>query len=680
MSLGQTLPPGGSAAHPAEPESFPRQFGDYELLELIGRGAMGVVYKARQVSLKRLVALKMISAGALVSPMLVHRFKLEAEAAASLQHPHIVSIYEIGEHDDQPFFSMELIEGQGLNHCIYAEGFRREPSVSAQKEDARQRQMDTARFIAKVAAAVDYAHKHGVLHRDIKPANILLDAQGEPHLTDFGLAKMLQQEGEAVTLTGAILGTPSYMAPEQAAGQTKLVSIAADIYSLGAVLYKMLTGHPPFHADTPFETIQKVVNEEPKHPSSLNGEIDYDLATICLKCLEKNPQERYASAGALGQDLERWMRREPIEARPISHLEKVCRWCHREPVLAAMTAAMVLLLLATTATVSWFFWRQASEAQDRSERSRRTVLRQLYEAWEDTNQFRVRINAEELDLILRRPMPHSKVAPTRLNFGFHTSFPEVNTPEKNSEHYARILNYLETNNAAVPLRIDIHIFKNPAHLAEAVANGSVHLARLSPSAYVSARKAGVGVTILAQQLHSGGTQIHGAFFTHTDSSIQSLADVKGGTLGFAQSGHPFGDRVPKAMLYALGFRAEDFRSSSNLPVPSLLRMVSEKRLDAAAVQIEQLEDAIRAGAPLRKLTNLTSLTFPWVGGSQLDPNLAGVLQQSLITLTNTLILLPVEANFTGFGQAKPGDYVEVEEQMTNAMHFDERQAQPPAKQ
>src|SRR5213594_2246334 len=317
------------------------ELGDYELLEEIGRGAQGVVFRARQKSLNRTVALKVISLGQWASKAHLKRFRLEAEAAARLEHPGIVPIHEVGERDGSCYFSMKFVEGGQLDEVV-----RREPMPIRRAVE----------LIAKVARTVHYAHEHGILHRDIKPGNILLDAKGEPHLTDFGLARLVETESN-VTRTLEVLGTPSYMAPEQAVGNNAAVSSVTDVYGLGAVLYQLLTGQPPFAGGTTYETIKLLLDTEPRQPRLLNPKIDRDLSTICLKCLEKDPQRRYPSALALAEDIERWLKHEPIRARRTGLVTRGRKWVRRNPSIAVMSA--MLLVLAVPLGV--MIWRTESE-------------------------------------------------------------------------------------------------------------------------------------------------------------------------------------------------------------------------------------------------------------------------------------------------------------------------------
>ncbi len=305
-------------------------FGDYELLEEIGRGGQGIVFRARQKSLNRTVALKIIGLGQWATSAHLKRFRLEAEAAASLEHPGIVPIHEVGERDGSCYFSMKFVEGGQLDAVV-----RREPIPIRRAVE----------LIAKIARTVHYAHEHGILHRDIKPGNILLDKTGEPHLTDFGLARLVESES-TVTRTMDVLGTPSYMAPEQAVGNNDAVSSTTDVYGLGAVLYQLLTGHPPFAGGTTYETIKLLLDTEPRQPRAWNAKIDRDLSTICLKCLEKDPKHRYSTALALAEDLERWLKHEPILARHTGIFARGHKWMRRNPTRAFLTASLVALAVA----------------------------------------------------------------------------------------------------------------------------------------------------------------------------------------------------------------------------------------------------------------------------------------------------------------------------------------------
>jgi tetratricopeptide (TPR) repeat protein len=395
-------------AAPTEPEASPP---GYEILGELGRGGMGVVYKARQVGLKRVVALKMILAPASAGLEPRARFRLEAEAAARLQHPHIAQIYEIGEHAGRPFFSMEFAPGGSL-----------EKRLAGAPQPANQ----GAELIETLARAIHHAHEQGIVHRDLKPANVLLQPTATkntkthkndeetrpdssdpffcdfscfswpflPKITDFGLAKQLGEEVEQ-TRSGAILATPSYMAPEQATGRKDGVGPWSDVYALGAILYELLTGRPPFRGTTVLETLEQVRSQEPLPPRRLNPAVPRDLDTVALKCLEKDPRRRYARAGALADDLGRFLRGEPIQARPVGAVGRLARWCRRKPALAGVTAALVLVVAGALVTVTCL-WLLAEQHRCQAERNAQNEEKQRQQAERNAqNEEKQRKRAEE---------------------------------------------------------------------------------------------------------------------------------------------------------------------------------------------------------------------------------------------------------------------------------------------
>jgi WD40 repeat protein/tRNA A-37 threonylcarbamoyl transferase component Bud32/tetratricopeptide (TPR) repeat protein len=339
-----------------EGESCIQRFGDYELLGEIAQGGMGVVYKARQLSLNRTVAVKMIRSGAFASKEFVQRFRVEASAAAVLQHPNIVAVHEVGVHEGQHFFSMDYVAGQNLAQMV------RDGPLPANR---------AARYVQRIAEAIHYAHQSGILHRDLKPSNVLVDQNDQPRVTDFGLAKQLNSESSA-TLTGEVMGTPGYMPPEQASGNRGAVKAWSDVYSLGAILYHLLTGRAPFAAGSLEETLNQVLHQDPVSLRLLNPAVPRDLDTICLKCLEKEPTKRYSSAQLLAEELTRFLNQEPILARPLSTVGKAARWCRRKPALA--TALGLVLLVAIGSPIAAFRINRARHAEQRErQRAQATV-------------------------------------------------------------------------------------------------------------------------------------------------------------------------------------------------------------------------------------------------------------------------------------------------------------------
>jgi eukaryotic-like serine/threonine-protein kinase len=352
-----------ATSFPISRDTLPRTFGAYELIEEIARGGMGVVYKARQKNLNRIVALKVLLGGAYSSESLLRRFQVEAEAAAALQHPGIVAIHEFGEHDHQPYYTMDYVEGQNLSQVTAG---RPLPPLRA------------ARYLQAIAEAVSFAHQHGILHRDLKPSNVLVDQNDRPRVADFGLAKRLHANTEA-TLAGQMLGSPNYAPPEQAAGGQRETSVRSDVYSLGGLLYTLLTGRPPFLASTVQETLRLVFEAEPVSPRVLVPTVPRDLETIALKCLEKDPARRYGSAQEFADELARFQRHEPILARPVAAPEQAWRWCRRHPAIAAV-AATVIVALTLTSTIFYSAARRIEISRLQEQSARVVAQDNLYAA------------------------------------------------------------------------------------------------------------------------------------------------------------------------------------------------------------------------------------------------------------------------------------------------------------
>ena len=377
-------------------------FGDYELLEQVGRGGMGVVFKARQLSLNRTVAIKVLLAGALADEQRLERFRAEAEAVAQLHHPNIVAIYEAGCQSGAPFFSMEYIQGSTLAELV------------AQKPLAPD---IAAHYVQSIALAIQYAHGKGILHRDLKPSNVLIDRSGNLRVTDFGLAKRLPCSSDSqlstlnsqLTLSGQVLGSPSYLAPEQAGERGQGIGPATDIYALGAILFHLLTGRPPFLSETIEGTLLQVLTTEPVGVRRLNPAVPRDLETICAKCLQKEPGRRYPSAQALAEDLQRFLEHCPILARPINPLERLWRWCLRRPALATILLLLHLTFALGLGGVLWQ-WRRARESE-------LSLQRNLYAT--DVNLAQVALEDNNLGRavsLLQRHIPKSAIEPDLRGF------------------------------------------------------------------------------------------------------------------------------------------------------------------------------------------------------------------------------------------------------------------------
>ena len=671
-----------------------REFGfvDYEILERIGRGGMGVVYRARQRSLNRLVAVKMIRVGDLASPAALGRFRREAEAAAKLDHANIVPIYEVGEQEANPFLVMRLVEGVSLAHRAHDFAlvglFDSNPRACVAQTSPPQ--VKIARLMATVARAVHYAHERGVLHRDLKPSNILLDQDGSPHLTDFGIAKLMDEE-TALTQTAELLGTPSYMAPEQAAG--KPISRSADIYSLGAILYELLTGRPPFEGRRPVEILRRVMEQEPTHPSLINASVDRDLAIICLKCLDKDPARRYRSALEFAEDLEHWRRREPILARPAGPILRLRRWTVRNPALATLIAGLVIGMALSLSLLA-----KAREEQRRKSIAlailRTETARQLQEIWASPSAF-FAIKSETLSAMAGKE-------PARLQSGekrFTIAFVAAGIPLGRILGAAPLLEHVEQTIAATthaPTRIDLRLYKTEARAVTELIAGEVDFMQMNARDYLRAKMQAPGIqplVILTPSPEPVALRSEGAvIFTRADTGIETVSDLRGRSFlfGTADSTLTF---WTKAHLAEAGIRANDLSQYRYLDSNRASGRYAGSALDTldlgnpfsemtpveavidgiydAAVATEKRFRQVAATEKLVLLKRFQDTASLLVGQSKLSASTATAFQHAMVNLKDPQILDAFPGNPSGFEACTDKNFSEMRNKLSAESLFDE---------
>lgn len=541
---------------------------------------MGVVYEARHVRLHRTVALKVILDGGMASPVTRRRFTSEAEAAARLDHPHIVPIYELGEQDGQPFISMKLVEGESLRKRA-ARGEFRGGGVPDGRASARERQAAVAQLIATVAHAVDHAHQRGVFRRDLKPGNVLLDREGQPYVTDFGLAKFTDAPADespqpSLTVSGVMIGTPDYMSPEQARGGP--VSAASDIYSLGAMLYELLTGRPPFHAPTPVETLRLVLEQPPSRPRAMCRSIERDLETVCLKCLEKDPRRRYRAASALAEDLEHWLRREPIRARPAGWCLRAGRWTRRNPVITGLMISLGLGLGFTLHLLN------RTRQQDLDAALRRNMI--LQDQWnlieaelKGTNNNPIPIRSEILAVLGNYRQPEDYLG-TPLRFSVTVSATE--SPIQVAKAYVPFLKRLEQDMARRldrPVLLDFVLGREfrPDH--EQLTGSRTDFQRMGLASYLLAKRIQPGLQPVLEE-DVGKRAVIFVRQELFDSGVTNLSRLVGRAFAFGDTNSTI-NLVAQTLLVRAGVRGSDLRryhyfNAYDTPTLDLIREVQRR--------------------------------------------------------------------------------------------------------
>jgi serine/threonine protein kinase/ABC-type phosphate/phosphonate transport system substrate-binding protein len=638
-------------------QDLPRQCGEYELLRQIGCGGMGLVYEAQQVRLKRRVALKMIRPD-LASKKFLRRFLVEGEAAARLDHPNIIPIYEIREDGPESFFSMQFIEGETLKEKIRqgTAGLKNLPGSEVQG-----RATAAARLMACIARAVHHAHERGVYHRDLKPGNILIDAEGQPHIADFGVAKILRQEERtdaesSLTMPGATLGTPEYMAPEQAAGTvlSDTTSIAAaDIYSIGAILYELLTGRPPFHGNSHLETLQKVREADLKRPRAIDAAVPRDLETVCLKCLEKNPRARYATAETLADDLERWLASKPITARPVSVPMRVQRWVKRNRVGAALIVSLFFSLGVALSLVAVLMDRMRTTEINKA-LEREALLKIINDRWALPAITNMPIPYTLLAEIRNQPVrPFIEGRDVRLKFGMSVD----QDPITRAHNVAGLLGELESRMGQELRRnvfIDLHLSKASHLEVQLLSTHDADFQRMDALTYVRAKMRDPGVVPVV--IENEADEI--VFCVLKNSSISNVTELKGKSVGFGDM-NSAATVLARHALLTNGIRQADLKSVeyfTNLFVVSTTRLpelgsaefmtdmrevksgreavrhLLEGKLDAAVTLKRYFEMRRYRGAGLRMIGRLPGRPEVFAARSGLEPEVVRAFGNAMLSL------------------------------------------------
>jgi serine/threonine protein kinase len=625
----------------------------------IGAGGMGVVYEAQSVNRGRKVAVKLIRDALGASPALLCRFTIEAEAVARLDHPNIVHVHEVGECNGHPFFSMDLIAGESLSEKLALGGFPFDWKTAESAPERCRRLEAIARFMAKIARAVQHAHERGVLHRDLKPSNVLIDELGEPHLTDFGLAKILQtapdEHQPLPTAPGDLPGTAPYMPPEQVSGGE--ATRAWDIYGLGALLYELLTGRPPFGGHTPLETFKQITEHRPTRLRWVNPAVPANLETICFKCLEKDPRHRYGAAAAVAEDLENWLHGRPIRARPPSRARQVRRWIRRNPIGTALIASLCLGL-AVSLTLLKIVRDKQREIEENMWVTFDEGISKISLIWKDRQTTNVTISARDLAVLSDRSPGDVYHAQHQLCFGVSSEA----APSSVAQGYARLLGPVQHAmeiELGETVAFSLKLFKQFNRDEESLARGDADFMVLSAVDYLRAEDRAPGVTPIAR----GSTIREGVIFAHTNAGVQGLTQLSGKSIAFPDPDLSI-TVWAKARLAAAGVQAANLRAWTNLvdegvdmgeKNPSPVRtadLVLAREVDAGVTYRDRFERNKYRG--LKELDHFIETPNVLAARPGVDPRIVEALRHAVRVLEG-------KAGFDSLALDLPGEMVSVDE-------------------
>ncbi len=652
---------------PVESELGFETLGNYRILREIGRGGMGVVYEALQRSTNHQVALKVLPGGILAGSKAKARFHREGQLAAALDHPGICAIYDAGVENGLPYIAMKFLRGETLAGKIARS---KEPPTaspaSAMGQSTKREVMGIVQLIESVSRSLHCAHEAGLVHRDVKPSNIMVGEDGNPVIFDFGLARGETDDSTILTQSGDLMGTPSYMPPEQIEGRREGNDRRSDIFSLGVTLYECLTLRRPFESPTQKGLFQKILTAPPPDPRRFNSKISRDLKVVLETALEKDPGRRYQTALDLAEDLRRVRCYEPIRARPPSPGLRLRRWTQRNPVLATMIVALFGGLTVSLTLLDQVV-RQVRMKDQALNVVKTELIQELNSLWDrpEEHDF-VTVSSEKMWVLTGAQ--ESRFAggekPLRCSFGVYTHV----RPTEMLEMFAPLLSRAEKAMAEIlrrPVRIDLVIYRKYGTGFEALVKGRVDFMRIGPASYVLAKKEDPGIALLAVQSHSSA--FRGVIFTQQNSGIKELRHLEGRSFAFGDESSTIGGFLAKKYLVEAGIRAKSLSNFEHLRSHDQVVAAVEKGEFAAGAAKES--EYLR-GKGLKPLKYFEVVSMPWVAGPRLDPGIAKVISSGLLTIQEPSILDPLRDSVTGFTEAEDAYFNPVREDIETARLFE----------